>query len=58
MYDFGEKKYEVNKERQIIKFSGNKICETERFKYLRSVLQNDGGLEENMKHRVTCEWMK
>ena len=30
----------------------------ERFKYLRSVVQKDGGFEEDMKHRIKCGWTK
>jgi len=37
-----------------------RMCgEVERFKYLGSVLQKDGGFKENMKHKIKCgrmEW--
>ena len=32
--------------------------EVERFKYLGSVVQKDGGFEGGMKHRIKCGWTK
>ena len=57
-YDFGEREHRGNRERLEIKLSGDVVGEVERFKYLGSVIQKDGGFEEDMKHRIKCGWTK
>lgn len=36
---------------QVMELSRNVLGDVERFKYLGSVLQKNGGLKEDMKHR-------
>lgn len=41
-----------------MKLSGDEVDEIEKLKYLESVIQKDMGVEEDMKHRIKCSWMK
>jgi len=38
--------------------SSDVVGEVERFKYLGSLLQKNGCLEENINHKIMCGWMK
>ena len=55
---FCERDHRGDREKQEIKLSGDVVGEVERFKYLGSVVQNNGDFEEDMKHRVKYVWMK
>lgn len=37
---------------------GDVIPEVPKFKYLRSILQKDGEINENVTHRIQAEWLK
>jgi len=37
---------------------GHKVKEVENFKYLRSLVQKNGGFDEDVKHRIRCRWIK
>ena len=57
-YRRSRREHRGDMERQEIKLSGDIVGEVERFKYLGSVVQNNGDFEEDMKHRVKCGWIK
>lgn len=48
----------MNKERQVMNWSGDEVGDIERFKSLGSLLQRDGCLKEHTKYRIKCEWVK
>jgi len=36
---------------------GEVVDEVDSFKYLGSVLQNNGGFDEDIMHRIKCGWI-
>ena len=41
-----------------INLGGEKVPKMDHFRYLESVLQNNGGLEKDINHRIQAGWMK
>ncbi|KAF0752588.1 Uncharacterized protein FWK35_00011041 [Aphis craccivora] len=44
--------------RHVVNMVGEVVDEVYGFKYLGSVLKKNGGFEEDIMHRIRCEWMK
>lgn len=51
-YGFGERKHGVNRERQIMELSWDEVSDLKRHKNVASILQKDGGFEEDIIHRI------
>ena len=47
-----------SKEDKEISLDGVKISQSDHFKYLGSIIQKDGGCEEDVSHRIQVGWMK
>jgi hypothetical protein len=56
-YEFDERE-QVDGTRSAMTISGVEVSEVESFKYLGSFVQKNGGLDEDVKHRIKCGWMK
>ena len=54
VFDFGGN----DRAAQVMQLGEDSVGEVERFKYLGSVVQKDGGFEEDVKNRIKCGWMK
>ena len=54
VFDFGES----DSARQVMKMGDDEVGEVDKFKYLGSVVQNNGGNEEDVKNRIKCGWLK
>lgn len=51
LYDFGRSDQGIDRARYVWKISNDNIV-YDRFKYLRSVVRNNGGSEEYMKNKI------
>ena len=54
----GEKEIGGNRIGHEIMLNEDVVKEVEKFKYLGSVVQKDGGFEEDIKHRIKCGRVK
>ena len=56
-YEYDERE-QVDETRSAMIISGVEVSEVESFKYLGSFVQKNGDLDEDVKHRIKCGWMK
>ena len=41
-----------------ISLDGQVVVQKDTFRYLGSVLQKDGGIDEDVRHRISAGWLK
>jgi hypothetical protein len=41
-----------------VSFDGQVVAKKETFRYLRSMLQKDGEIDEDVRHRISAGWLK
>ncbi|KAF3627840.1 putative pre-mRNA-processing factor 6-like [Capsicum annuum] len=42
----------------VVKLEAQEVCKRDKFKYLGSVIQSDGEIDEDVSHRIGAGWMK
>jgi hypothetical protein len=42
----------------VVSFDGQVVAKKETFRYLRSILQKDGEIDEDVRHRISAGWLK
>ena len=53
-YDFGT----TTREEEDISLEGQVVSRKDTFRYLGSMLQRDGDIDEDVSHRIKARWMK
>ena len=41
-----------------VSLDGQVVVQKDTFRYLGSVLQKDGGIDEDVRHRISADWLK
>ncbi|KAF3660389.1 putative OTU domain-containing protein-like isoform X1 [Capsicum annuum] len=50
---------DVRRENEVVvKLEAQEVCKRDKFKYLGSVIQSDGEIDEDVSHRIGAGWMK
>lgn len=57
-YEFEVVEQVIGVTKRVMTISENTIGEVEIFKYLESFVQKNGGFDEQVKHRIKCEWIE
>ena len=54
MCDFSASRHEGGD----VSLDGQVVAQKNTFRYLRSMLQKDGGIDEDVRHRISAGWLK